>query len=72
MKKTKKMIIALNKKTNQLEEIVEPGVRICDGNDLVIPICGNPTKCKFGYKPHDNVCLFKKWYMCNDLIRYKP
>lgn len=68
-----KLIKALNKKTNKIETIAEPGVRICDGNDLVIPICGSLAKCEYGSKPvHDNVCLSSKWYMCNDLIRYKP
>ena len=33
-----KLITVLNKKTNQLEEIVEPGIRIHDGGDFVIPV----------------------------------
>ena len=67
-----KMIMVLNKETNQLEEIAETGIRICDGNDLIIPICGNPSECIFGYKPKDNICLSSEWYMCDNLIRYKP
>lgn len=66
-----KLITALNKETNQLEEIADPGIRICDGNDLVIPICGNSEKCRYEYTSRDYICLSLKWYLCDDLIRYK-
>ena len=64
-----KLITVLNKKTNQLEEIAEPGIRIHDGGDFVIPVC-NSTECKYNHKPYKNICLSSEW-LCDNLIKYK-